>query len=291
MNQNNDIKDDEIRIISSGSETSAQNHSYNISAEKRKRTVRIILVLSSIILVIVILALLFFMKFSYSGDNDDNRTIATTLTPTTVKKSMEGYVDISDTIVNGNRYTILYPVNATPSLHVGLDILSGDSAVLIAKAADIRADNQEIAGTFVDKGKLLSKGEAKSGFCAIINGNLILGTAKSTPYLEEALEQDGYFFRQYPLVAGGQAVENKPRGKSFRKALALIDGENAVIISNSRISFHEFSEALVELGASEAIYLTGSTTYGYALDKDGNKFEFGNKSTSNYPNSNFIVWQ
>ena len=79
-----------------------------------------------------------------------------------------------------------------------------------------------IAGAYVVKGELLSKGEAKAGYCSIVNGEVNIGVADATPMLEEALMKDGYFFRQYPLVAGGQLIENKLKGAALRKALAVL---------------------------------------------------------------------
>lgn len=208
-----------------------------------------------------------------------------------VSSSPAGFVSFADTIVNGNKFTILTPYNATPSLHIGGDILDDTTAVLVVQAANVRGDNGEIAGAYVYKGNLKSKGKATPGFCAIIDGKLTIGVSPATPLLEEAIESDGYFFRQFPLVVGGQIVENKPKGKSQRKALADLNGTTVVIMSHDRLTFHDFAQSLVGLGVSNAIYMVGSTAYGFARKQSGEIVTFGERVKNIHPNANYLVWR
>lgn len=155
----------------------------------------------------------------------------------------------------------------------------------------MRGDNGGIVGSFVVNGELVSKGEAKAGFCSIINGNVTVGVADATPMFEQALMSDGYFFRQYPLVVGGQIVENKPKGKSIRKALVELDGKISVIVSDERLTFHDFSKALTDVGVSNAIYLVGGDSYGRYMDARGASFTFGSEWDKGIDNVNYIVWR
>lgn len=205
-------------------------------------------------------------------------------------KSPQHYVEVIDTIIDGNPIDIYIPRNATPQLHVGVDILEDTTATFVVPAADIRRDNGGIVGAYVLKGNLLSKGKSKAGFCAIIRGEIIIGVSDASHYLEEAIENDGYFFRQFPLVVGGQIVENENRQNSLRKALAEWNGRTVVVMTKKRVSFNEFSQILVDLGVKNAIYLVGSTSYGFAKRADGQRQDFGVKSSSPSQNSNYIVW-
>jgi hypothetical protein len=198
---------------------------------------------------------------------------------------------MSDTVINRVALSIFRPVNLIPSLQIGPESLDDPTVRFIAQAADVREDNGGIVGTYVDKGQLISKGQAKSGYCAIIGGKINIGVADATPFLEQALETDGYFFRQYPLVVANQVVENKPKGEAFRKALAELDGEPVVIISRDRVTFHDFSQRLVDLGVSNAIYLVGGNAYGYAIGEDEKKTEFGQRLKIISQNTNYIVWR
>lgn len=201
------------------------------------------------------------------------------------------FAGMADTVVEGRRFTIITPRNAVPVLHIGKDILEDTLAVLVAQAADVRKDNGEIAGAFVLKGELKGRGQAKSGFCAIVNESITIGVSDATPMLEKTLETDGYFFRQYPLVVAGQLVENKPKGRALRRALAEMNGGFSVVVSHERLTLHEFSQALVNLGVQNAISLVGASAYGFAKDAEGGRFEFGKPGSECGRNTNYIVWK
>lgn len=203
----------------------------------------------------------------------------------------EQYTSRRDTTVYGMRLIILTPHDAVPTLEVGNDVVSDTTAILAAQAADIRRDNGEIAGAYVVRGELLSKGEAKAGYCSIVNGEINIGVADATPMLEQALESEGYFFRQYPLVAAGQLIENKPQGKARRKALAEIDGTICVVASADKLSFHDFSQALIDAGARNAIYLVGANSTVFYNHRDGRRHFMGPVDENAPDNINYIVWR
>lgn len=203
----------------------------------------------------------------------------------------ERYTSRRDTTVSGMRLIILTPHDAVPTLEVGNDVVNDTTTILAAQAADIRSDNGEIAGAYVVKGELLSKGEAKAGYCSIVNGEISIGVADATPMLEQALESEGYFFRQYPLVAAGQLIENKPKGKAKRKALAEIDGTMSVVMSADKLTFHDFSQALIDAGARNAIYLVGANSTVFYNNRDGRRHFMGPVDENAPANINYIVWR
>ena len=165
------------------------------------------------------------------------------------------------------------------------------------KAADIRADNGGIVGAFVLAGEPLSWGLSKKGYCAVIGDTVTIGTADNSPLFERATETGGYFFRQYPLVSNGRLVENNPKGKSIRRAICDRQGEILMVGTLDTESFHDFSQALVDLGVDQAIYLVGASSYGWAVDGSGTRHEFGNENihTSGRhkmsDNTSYIVWR
>lgn len=279
-----DIDNDEIRIISSEDRA---------LAPKSNRIVpKIFWILLSVILAGVVIVLLL------PGEKADDETFREASESSSATKPLtsetppgaKACVVRTDTTAGGVALSILTPVNATPTLEIGNGVLNDTSVVLIAQAADIREDNGMIVGAYIVKGELVSKGESKAGFCSIINGDVTIGVADATPMFEQALMNDGYFFRQYPLVVGGQVVENKPKGASMRKALAEINGKISVIVSRDRATFHDFSQALIEIGATNAIYLVGGSAYVGYEDTDGKLFTFGS-IWNNVNNVNYIVWR
>lgn len=285
-NRQTDINDDEIRIISSEGGAPLRG--------KRKKIPAFLWILASII-VVGILAILFFP----TGKTEEGVPRIETSEPTIVFENNAGAEMVSpnqfvvrhDTTVNNVGLIILTPHNATPTLEVSNDVLSDSTAVMIVQAADVRGDNGGIVGAYVVKGELVGKGEAKAGFCSIINEEVTVGVADATPLLEQALTTDGYFFRQYPLVVGGQIVENKPKGKSIRRALAEINGTICVVISRDRLTFHDFSQALIDSGVRNAIYLVGGEAYGQYRDADGNVFSYNTPWDRYIDNVNYIVWR
>jgi hypothetical protein len=168
--------------------------------------------------------------------------------------------------------------------------------IYTAEAAFIRADNHAILGAFVLKGEPLAWGLSMRGYCASIDGKVTVGVADNSPLFEEAINRDGYFFRQYPLVDDGKFVANEPKNKSVRRAICERKGEIFMIESLSKESFHDFTQALVDLGVDNAVNLAGSEAYGWAIDSEGVKHEFG---TPNFytgrgrmpKNTNYIVWR
>lgn len=198
-----------------------------------------------------------------------------------------------DTVINDVPLRILTPVNAVPELCLGIPDTTDPSLILGLQAADIRADNNKIVGAFILKGEMLSRGVAKKGFCAILDGNVQLGMAESTPLFEEAANKDGYFFRQYPLVSQGVMIENKPKNKALRHALCEYDGQIVVVSSLDKESFHDFAQALADLGVQNALALIGGQAYGFRRDGENGFQSWGYdvKMWKSVPALNFIVWR
>lgn len=207
-----------------------------------------------------------------------------------------GYTEIKDTLINDIPIKIFIPHNAEMSLHIGKINKEDTSIIYTAQAADVRADNGGIVGAFVLKGEPKAWGLSKKGFCASINGQVTIGVTENSPLFEKATEEGGYFFRQYPLVSNGKLVENEPKGKSTRRAICDRQGEIFMVETGTTESFHDFAQALVDLGVDQAIYLVGSTAYGWAVDENGKTHEFGE---DNYytgrrkmpKNTSYIVWK
>ena len=125
---------------------------------------------------------------------------------------------------------------------------------------------------------------------------MTVGVSDNSPLFEEATERGGYFFRQYPLVKDGVPVENQPKNKSERRAVCDRGGEIFMVECLSKESFHDFSQALADLGIEQAVYLVGGSAYGWAYDEQGERHEFGDESyyTGLRPvpeNVSYIVWR
>ena len=297
MKEFKDIRDDQIRVIG--------------EVEKKRTLSRMGWIIISSALGLATLGLIIFL---FSSGNEDITQESNVQEPalfepvekpqpakyarigSVVDSLKAGYSEIVDTLINDIPLRIYIPHNAELSLHVGKIDKNDKSIIYAAQAADVRADNGGIVGAFVLNGKPLAWGLSKKGFCASIDGVVTIGVADSTPLFEQATTQGGYFFRQYPLVYNGQLIDNEPKGKSVRRAICDRQGEIFMVESGTIESFHDFAQALVDLGVDQAVYLVGSLAYGWAVDESGVIHEFGE---DNYytgrrrmpKNTSYIVWR
>lgn len=206
------------------------------------------------------------------------------------KDSLKAYTEHIEMTVNDIPLDIYIPHNAKPRLFIGTPDLNDKNVIFTTQAADIRADNGKINGAFVLAGEPKAWGLSKKGYCGIIDGKITIGVAANSPLFEEATETGGYFFRQYPLVDNGKLVENEPKGKSIRKAICQRGEEIVVVMTSEPESFHDFSQALIDLGASNAVYLVGSASYGYFRDKFDQLSIIYNKQRGGQKYENHIQW-
>lgn len=294
IKRTNDIADDEIRIIMA-------SESSDPKATRTKKTKnRLVRVYLPIVALVILLVVIGWILLPAENDADEDlMTIAEdeiivnqpVIKPDEPSVSVKEGIVVVDTVINKRGLLIIYPENLRPKLVIGRDMLNDSTIVLATQAADIRRDNGKIVGTFVMDGEVISKGDSKAGYCSIIGDEITIGVSDATPMLEQVLLQDGYFFRQYPLVVGGQIVENKPKGESIRKALAEIDGKICVVRSKENLTFQDFSQLLVDAGVRNAVYLVGSSSYGFYINESGKKKLIGGAQKIEVENESYIVWE
>ena len=284
MKEYQDIHDDEIRIIGHTSEK-AKLH-FN------KTTITL-----AVACVVLIITLCVWLRYKYHSAQDVSYFETETNEQNHISNqdtsalSGKGYIKISEVTVNDVPMYIYTPHHAIMTLSVGLPDKNDSTLLFVAQAADIRKDTKKIVGDFVMNGQKLSFGQAKLGFCAIIHGKITLGTAPNTPLLQEAIDTKGYFFRQYPLVKEGELIENNPKNKAIRRALGIKQGQIIMIESRSSESFHDFTQALIDFGINNDIYLVGGNAFGWCYDQHGNRIEFGVEQNSLPPQTSYIIWR
>jgi hypothetical protein len=292
-----DIRDDEFRVI--GQRRTPATSTLNETDRKRK--------VGWVALILVALLggaiWLFWPKGPkppegvFDPISPESAAIAVKLEPlgSVVDSLHPAFVEKLDTTINDVVLSLYIPHDTdTPVLTVGAPDKETREAVMAFQAADIRADNREILGSFVLEGKMIARGTPKAGFCAIIDGKVTVGVAESTSLFEEAIEKDGYFFRQFSLVKNGVLEENaQVKNKTMRKALCDRNGQIFVAVSETDESMHDFAQALVDLGVDNAIYLVGShSAFGWYRDEAGEQIYFGvDLHRQSYKNENYIIWK
>ena len=302
----NDIDDNQIRVLGTSDNETGNNEHETKEKKPWKKWLKILGIICLSILGLILLAAIYMIvSFSFSAPPEEDvieDELGMEVYPEDyiepqginveqIADNIPGYCEVRDTMMNDIQMKIYIPHNAVPTLHVGKINYNDAEVVYAAQAADYRADNGKILGAYVLKGKPLAWGLTKKGYCAIIDGKVTVGVADNSPLFEEATATDGYFFRQFPLVEDGKLYHRTHKGKSFRRAICDFDGNIIMIETLSQESMHDFSQALVDLGADQAIYLTGGSTYGWAVDAEGVRHEFGIKNRRPHRNINYIVWR
>ena len=291
-----EIRDDEIRIIGSSDRPKPE---VNKSGWKKVA----VWVLGLILVAAVILFAIFYpnkkkVEPEVVGvfEEQDSTVVETKTEP--VEKlgnysdsSSRAFVEILNRTINDVPLTIYIPHNATPELLVGTPNILDTNIIFLTHAADIRRDNKKIVGAFVTKGEPLAWGLSKKGYCAILEGVMTIGVAEDSPLFEKATVSGGDFFRQYPLVDEGKLVENEPKNKSYRRALCERAGEFFIVITDTNESFHDFAQALVDLGVKNAIYLVGGDSYGFYRGLDGKANLLAKPYHHKYKYENYILWR
>ena len=311
----NDIGDDEIRVVKFEGSCEPQRN-------RSRVWVYIIMLVGTLVAIVIIVC---FMRscnreaavieqeniYYHTAPQDETLTIAEGIEEHGQKEFLAqktewlsrmdasatgGFTELADTAINDVPLRLYIPHNAEMSLHIGEVDKSDTTIVYVAQAADVRADNGKIVGAFVLDGEPVAKGLSKRGYCASVDGKVTVGVADNSPLFEEAVEKNGYFFRQYALVDNGRLVENEPKGKAVRRAICERKGEVFMVESGARESFHDFANALVDLGVHNAVYLVGSSAYGWAVDEKGERHEFGDENIyagrkKLLKNINYIVWR
>lgn len=286
MTQNQfDIQDTEIRIIGDSAPTPRKRYGW--------------LVLIGVLLAIAVgMVLLFTLRTSHSAEEGIFEQSNQQSVPHPLRGWLSSLDSIStqcvvtkDTTVNDIPMRLYVPLNVTPRLEVGYKCIDDTTRnLLLFQAADIRADNKKIVGAFVLRGKPLSWGLSKKGYCSIIGDEVTIGVADNSPLFEQATEVGGYFFRQYPLVSNETLVENELKSQSTRRGLCELEGKVVVVETFTPESLHDFSQALVDIGTTNAIYLVGSSAIGWHRTIDGRGIASGQWEPRVYKNVSFIVW-
>lgn len=279
------INDNEIRIVGKNPNNPIHEEPQQPKRPLWKRGV----------VAIIILALIACCVFLYRACADEKTEEKNVTTDTTTVTALP-YVEISDTVINNISLRRFIPMNAKPSVKVGLFKQIPQEYVLGAMAADFGkyGDEYQVVGSFVQQGNMLSHSKSKYGFCAILKDTVVIGNDLATPYFEQAIEEKGDFFRQYALVEKGEAIDNPPTHKdALRRALCRMnDGRLCIIDTDMEVSLNDFAKALCSYGIRDAITLMGTgAAVRWAVDKAGRRYIAGADEYEFPDVVNYIVWE
>ena len=168
---------------------------------------------------------------------------------------------------------------------------STDSNVwMYSRCADHTSDNKYI-GSLVMQGRELSTDKSRLGYCAMANGNIVIGISRSDKVKDYVMEQGGSFFRQFILVSNGVLPSKfHLHGKVERRALARMSDDRLFYIeSRHPETMWDFADALREYGFADAIYITGGKCHSFYRTADGKPHSIGDINQHPHPEYKKIV--
>lgn len=147
------------------------------------------------------------------------------------------------------------------------------SVLLYTRTADYTATGRYLGSLVVD-GEQKRSDVSRLGYCAIAQGNMVIGISRFDDMREHMVERDGSYFRQFVLVSNGELPQRFfLHGKVERKALArTADDRLCVIATRHPETLWDFADALREYGYVDAIYLTGGNESGFYRAPDGTAY-------------------
>lgn len=164
------------------------------------------------------------------------------------------------------------------------------SVLLYSRSADHTSDNKFL-GSFVLNGKELASDHSRLGYCAMANGNIVIGISRSDKVKDYVMEQGGCFFRQFILVSNGvlPAIFHL-HGKVERCALARMNDDRLFYIETRHAeTLWDFADALREYGFADAIYITGGKCHSFYRTADGKTHDIGDANQHPHPEYKKIV--
>lgn len=150
------------------------------------------------------------------------------------------------------------------------------SVVLCTRCSDYTASGQYL-GSLVVGGRVLQTDRSRVGYCAMANGNAVIGVSRSEKVKDYCAERGGAFFRQFVLVSDGVLPTRfLLHGKVERRALARMADDSIYLIeTRHKETLWDFADALREYGFVDAIYLTGGQSRSWYRSADGACHDIG----------------
>ena len=147
-------------------------------------------------------------------------------------------------------------------LVVGVPDLEDENLYLVTRSSDYRYQHDEpvIIGDYILSGEELQHNGWRAGYFSIVDGNAEIGVGRRPEMRAHILENQGSMFRQFALVSAGIKCLSQYRlkGKVPRSAYARMPNNDLYFVETKYPeTLFGFSDALIEYGFVDAIYITG----------------------------------
>ncbi len=150
------------------------------------------------------------------------------------------------------------------------------NVVLCTRCSDYTTSGKYLGSLVVD-GKSLGTDRSRAGYCAMANGNVVIGVSRSEKVKDYCAERGGAFFRQFVLVSDGVLPTHFVlHGKVERRALGRMADDSLYLIeTRHKETLWDFADALREYGFVDAIYLTGGASRSWYRMANGESHDLG----------------
>lgn len=148
-------------------------------------------------------------------------------------------------------------------------------------------------GSLVINGKEIEHDVSRLGYCAMANGNIVIGVARDEKVKDYCISQGGAFFRQFILVSNGVLPRTfYLHGKVERRAIGRMGSKLYYIESRHKETMWDFADAIREYGFIDAIYITGGTDYSFYRSADGTTHGIGDisKYEEKHKGAGIVPW-
>lgn len=138
------------------------------------------------------------------------------------------------------------------------------------------AETNQYLGSLVVEGEELQSDVCRLGYCAMANGNVVIGIARDEKVKDYVQEQGGSFFRQFILVSNHTLPSRFfLHGKVERRGLGRKGDSLFYIETRHKETMWDFADALREYGFVDAIYITGGDDWSFYRTADGTAHGIG----------------
>ena len=174
--------------------------------------------------------------------------------PAGVEKSEETFLGVAM-----NLYKI---TGLQPELVYGIPNLNDKTVYFVTRNSDYWKKNneQKIIGDYIVAGHQYARNSWRAGYFSILDGKAEIGVGREPNMRNFILKNKGSMFRQFALVSGGIKCVSQYvlKGKVTRCAYARTASDELFYVETVHPeTLYGFSDALIEFGFVDAIYITG----------------------------------
>lgn len=202
---------------------------------------------------------------------------------------------------SGSTYTFFHQEKSKARFAITRPSKTDTSLLLCIPAAFTVQLNNGIDGLYMHDGKMYNTqaiSRRLGGAAHVVNGKIrFFETQRGaifTPAVIDSLEKTGGgLFQQIMIISDGKAARFKDSALFQRRAIVhFANGKTAVAENNKPIRLADFSNDLVELGVTEALYTDmGSWDEGWYRDPETGKLKIiGQIRTQTARQSNWVVF-